>query len=77
MATLLSIPYNIPFSITEGVFSKSGTSVHADQNPPTPIGSGPVFYRCFEMDKNGRKKPQFRWISADVEVSLQPKNQTT
>lgn len=77
MATLTSIPYNTPFVISEGVFSKSGTSVHADQKPPNPIGTGPVFYRCFEMDKNGKKKQTFRWISAEVEVSLQPKNQTT
>lgn len=77
MATLHSIPYNTPFAIPEGVFSKSGTSVNAEQKPPNHIGTGTTFYRCFEMDKNGKKKPQFRWISADVEVSLQPKNQTT
>lgn len=68
MATLLSIPYNTPFTIPEGAFVKTGHSVHVDQNPPTPIGPGPVFYRCFELDDKGKKKLQFRWISATTEV---------
>lgn len=77
METLISIPYNIPFTIPEGEFVKTGHSVNIDQNPPTPIGPGPVFYRCFELDDKGKKKLTFRWIGATMEVSLQPKNKTT
>jgi len=71
MATLLSIDYHVPFTIPEGAFVKTGHSVSIEQNPPTPIGTGAVFYRCFELDDKGKKKLTFRWISADMEVSLQ------
>lgn len=77
MATLRSIPYNTPFVIPEGAFVKTGHSVHVDHNPPTPIGLGPTFYRCFEIDNRGKKKLNFRWIGSEVEVSLQSENQTT
>lgn len=77
MATIASIPYNTPFTIHEGSFVKTGHSANADQHPPNPIGAGPTFYRCFEIDNMGKKKLTFRWICATTEVSLQSENQTT